>query len=114
MHLDDFGTGYSSLNYLDELPVDVLKIDRSFVQKLENEHNENAVVRMIVAMADALNVEVVAEGVENEIQIETLKSMNCVLFQGYHFSKPMPADMVIQYICDYQAFNQGVEKSMLD
>ncbi len=114
LHLDDFGTGYSSLNYLDELPVDVLKIDRSFVQKLENEHNENAVVRMIVAMADALNVEVVAEGVENEIQIETLKSMNCVLFQGYHFSKPMPADMVIQYICDYQAFNQGVEKSMLD
>ena len=113
LHLDDFGTGYSSLNYLDELPVDVLKIDRSFVQKLENEHNENAVVRMIVAMADALDVEVVAEGVENEIQIETLKSMNCVLFQGYHFSKPMPADRGSRFICDYQAFNQGLEKPML-
>ena len=110
LHLDDFGTGYSSLNYLDELPVDVLKIDRSFVQKLENEHNENAVVRMIVAMADALDVEVVAEGVENEIQIETLRSMNCVWFQGYHFSKPMPADMVSRYICEHQ----GLEKSMLD
>ena len=106
LHLDDFGTGYSSLNYLDELPVDLLKIDRSFVQKLENEHNENAVVRMIIAMADALDVEVVAEGVENEIQIEMLKSMNCVLFQGNYFSKSMPADMVSQYICDYQAANQ--------
>ena len=103
LHLDDFGTGYSSLNYLDELPVDVLKIDQSFVQKLENEHNENAVVRMIVAMADALDVEVVAEGVENQIQIETLESMNCVLFQGNYFSKSMPADMVSQYICDFQA-----------
>ena len=106
LHLDDFGTGYSSLNYLDELPVDLLKIDRSFVQKLENEHNENAVVRMIIAMAVALDVEVVAEGVENEIQIEVLKSMNCVLFQGNYFSKSMPADMVSQYICDYQAANQ--------
>ena len=106
LHLDDFGTGYSSLNYLDELPVDLLKIDRSFVQKLENEHNENAVVRMIIAMAVALDVEVVAEGVENEIQIEMLKSMNCVLFQGNYFSKSMPADMVSQYICDYQAANQ--------
>ena len=105
LHLDDFGTGYSSLNYLDELPVDVLKIDRSFVQKLENEHNENAVVRMIVAMADALDVEVVAEGVENERQIETLKSMNCVLFQGHYFSEPIPADRVGEYICNYHAVN---------
>ena len=58
---------------------------------------------MIVAMADALDVEVVAEGVENQIQIETLESMNCVLFQGNYFSKSMPADMVSQYICDFQA-----------
>ena len=76
------------------------------VQKLVGELNKNAIVRMIVAMADALDVEVVADGVENEIQIETLKSMNCVLFQGYYLSKPMPADAVSRYICDYQAANQ--------
>lgn len=107
LHLDDFGIGYSSLNDLGDVPLDVLKIDQSFVQKLENEHNENAVVQMIVAMGDALDVEVVAEGVENESQLEALKSMNCVLFQGYCFAEPMPADMVGQFICEYQAVEKG-------
>lgn len=102
LHLDDFGSGYSSLNYLDELPVDALKIDRTFVNKLENHHRDNAVVRMILALAETLNVGVVAEGVETEFQVEALKSMDCNVLQGYYYAKPMPADIATQYILDHQ------------
>ena len=101
LYLDDFGTGYSSLSYLDELPVDALKIDRAFVNKFDTDNCDNAVVRMILALAETMNVGVVAEGVENEKQIEILDSMNCHLLQGYHFSRPMPADVATRYISEH-------------
>lgn len=98
IHLDDFGTGYSSLSYVDELPVDGLKIDRSFVEKFESDRSNNVVVQMILALADALNVGVVAEGVENQFQADVLKVMGCDLIQGYHFAKPMSADDATEYL----------------
>ena len=102
LYLDDFGTGYSSLNYLDELPVDALKVDRSFVGKLESDRSDNAIVRMIFALAEALNVRVIAEGVENEQQIEVLKTMNCKLVQGFYFARPLSPLDAMQYLIDHQ------------
>jgi len=96
--LDDFGTGYSSLNYLDDLPVDTLKIDRSFVTKLGHDVGDPTIVRMIIALAKTLDIGVVAEGVENTVQLECLKAMGCRLIQGYYFSKPLPAKDAESYL----------------
>jgi len=97
LSLDDFGTGYSSLNYLDEFPVDSLKIDRSFVQKLNDQH-DNAIVRAILAMAKTLGIEVVAEGVEDEMQIAFLQSVQCDFLQGYYFAEPLPAALATEFL----------------
>ncbi|WP_442683761.1 bifunctional diguanylate cyclase/phosphodiesterase [Stenotrophomonas sp. JC08] len=86
--LDDFGTGYSSLSYLRQLPVEQLKIDRSFVQNIQNNTNDLATVRMILALAASMGVEVVAEGVENDAQYTQLRKDGCQKFQGYLFGKP--------------------------
>jgi len=98
LSLDDFGTGYSSLNYLDDLPVDSLKIDRSFINKLENQTGDHAIIRMIIALAETLNIGVVAEGVENARQLEILESMNCKSVQGYFFARPMPSAQATSYL----------------
>lgn len=87
--LDDFGTGYSSLQYLKRLPIDQLKIDLSFVKNIQHDHNDRSIVRTIVSMAQSLNLEVIAEGVENEEQRQILLSKGCTHFQGYLFSKPI-------------------------
>ena len=107
IHLDDFGTGYSSLNYLEELPVDALKIDRSFVSRFDSERSENAVVEMIIALAETLEVSVIAEGIENSVQADILKSMNCFLVQGYYYSKPLPVDDATEFLINFQS-PQGV------
>jgi diguanylate cyclase (GGDEF)-like protein len=86
--LDDFGTGYSSLNYLTKLPIDVLKIDRSFLIDLMNNPKSKCIVENIINLSHQLGIEVVAEGVENEIQVEYLKMILCDVVQGYYFSKP--------------------------
>jgi diguanylate cyclase (GGDEF)-like protein len=89
--LDDFGTGYSSLNYLMRLPLNKLKIDRSFVQNLEMNDRGIAIISAIIAMAHSLNLEVIAEGVEEEKHIHLLRQMKCDILQGYHIARPMPA-----------------------
>jgi len=90
--IDDFGTGYSSLSKLKEMPVSVLKIDRSFVRNIHEQANDYEIVRAIVAMAKSLNIDVVAEGIENEAQGETLTLLGCEWFQGYLYGRPMAAD----------------------
>jgi len=86
--IDDFGTGYSSLEYLRQLPIDYLKIDKSFVFDLGQEESSRVIIETIISMAKHLNLETVAEGVETEEQFEILKSIGCDLFQGFLFGKP--------------------------
>jgi EAL domain-containing protein (putative c-di-GMP-specific phosphodiesterase class I) len=90
--IDDFGTGYSSLSYLKRLPADAIKIDQSFVKGLGEDVEDMAVVRMIIELAHTLSLEVIAEGVETEVQATLLKEMGCDFAQGYHFSKPLPPE----------------------
>jgi EAL domain-containing protein (putative c-di-GMP-specific phosphodiesterase class I) len=90
--LDDFGTGYSSLSYLQRLPLDELKIDRSFVQQMLGSHNAATIVCSIVALADSLGMDVVAEGVETEAQQVFLADCGCRRYQGYLIGPPVPAD----------------------
>ena len=93
--MDDFGTGYSSLSHLRELPVDIVKIDRSFVQGLGQSDGDAALVGAVIGMAQALGILTVAEGVETEQQAAWLRSRGCDLAQGYLFARPQPADAVL-------------------
>ena len=86
--IDDFGTGYSSLEYLRQLPIDYLKIDKSFVFDLGHDESSRVIIETIISMAQHLNLQTVAEGVETEEQFEILKSVGCDLFQGFLFGKP--------------------------
>ncbi|MFY9178895.1 MAG: bifunctional diguanylate cyclase/phosphodiesterase, partial [Venatoribacter sp.] len=89
--IDDFGTGYSSLNYLKQFPVDVLKIDRSFIQNLPDNKDDAQITRTIIAMAHNLGLGVIAEGVETQAQLDFLNQANCEEVQGYLFNKPLRA-----------------------
>lgn len=88
--LDDFGTGYSSLNYLRTLALDRLKIDHSFIKNIEINTGDEVIIRAIIAMAHGLNFDILAEGVENQTQLEFLKKQTCNEIQGFYFSKPLP------------------------
>lgn len=92
--VDDFGTGYSSLSYLKRLPVDILKVDRSFVDGLGQDHDATAIVRAIVTLAQTMNLTVTAEGVETAEQLAHLRDLGCDTGQGYYFSRPQPAGLV--------------------
>jgi EAL domain-containing protein (putative c-di-GMP-specific phosphodiesterase class I) len=90
--IDDFGTGYSSLAYIRELPVDELKIDRSFVQGLGVDQRDGAVVKAILGMAEAIGLGVIAEGVETKMQVDALEALGCERAQGFYFGRGVPAD----------------------
>ena len=90
--VDDFGTGYSSMSYLRRFPIDKLKIDRGFVKDLMTRADDASIVQAIISLAHSLRLKVVAEGVETIEQLDSLKSMGCDQYQGFHFSPPLPAD----------------------
>ncbi|MEO1830630.1 MAG: EAL domain-containing protein [Pseudomonas sp.] len=96
--IDDFGTGYSSLSYLKKLPIDVLKIDQSFIRDMLSDRSDAAIVEAIVRMGHALELELVAEGVESADQAEALLALGCELMQGYHYCRPMPFEQVRQQL----------------
>ena len=96
--LDDFGTGYSSLSYLQKLPINTLKIDRSFVTNIANNPSDAAISKAIVALAQSLQLSITAEGVENKEQLNYLRNQGCNEVQGYYFSKPLPSDRVVDLL----------------
>ncbi len=98
--LDDFGTGYSSLSYLRRFPVDVLKVDQSFVQEINGGSHERSIVSAIISMARSLRQRVIAEGVETAQQLEFLQEQQCGEGQGFYFSRPLEADEFSSYLSD--------------
>ncbi|HXY08056.1 MAG TPA: EAL domain-containing protein [Terriglobales bacterium] len=98
--IDDFGTGHSSLSRLRRFPVDVIKIDRSFVHNMDDDHINRDIVHLILTLAQNLNLKVIAEGIESPAHVQQLKQLNCKLGQGYFFSPPLDADKVEQLLAN--------------
>ena len=90
--MDDFGTGYSSLTYLNRFPIDELKVDRAFVSGVPGNRDSVAIVTAVLAMAKALELKTVAEGVETEEQLRFLATLGCDVYQGYYCSRPVPPE----------------------
>ena len=105
--IDDFGTGFSSLSYLRHLPVDKIKIDRSFINNIASNSKDAAIVQGIIALAHHLDLAVVAEGVETFQQQQQLADLACDIFQGYFFARPMPYEAL-------QAWLKGTRRSISD
>jgi EAL domain-containing protein (putative c-di-GMP-specific phosphodiesterase class I) len=106
--IDDFGTGYSSLSYLRKLPLDVLKIDRSFVQGIGTSAEDDAIVRAVISVAQSLGLSVTAEGIETREQARLLREWSCHAGQGYLFSRPLPAQ---EFITLFRAQSSGLHRS---
>src|SRR5690606_26931457 len=103
--IDDFGTGYSSLNYLRSYPIDVIKIDRSFLHNVPHQGQQKALVEVLIRIAHTLNMKVVAEGVEHEQQVEFLQQHTCHFQQGLFYGRAMALNEVIRFT---QQFNRNV------
>ena len=101
--LDDFGTGYSSLSYLHRFPINVLKIDRSFISNVHEHKNNRAIIKTIVDLATNLRMATVGEGIENIEDAKLLQKMDCAYGQGFYYAKPMPATEMEQYIINNSA-----------
>ncbi|HLN04711.1 MAG TPA: EAL domain-containing protein [Acidimicrobiales bacterium] len=106
--LDDFGTGYSSLGYLERFPIDALKIDRSFVMRLEEGDERSAVLQAIFTMASALGLEAIAEGVETPGQLRQLRDLGCRWIQGYVICRPLPAEKVLDFIAEQATLSSAL------
>jgi EAL domain-containing protein (putative c-di-GMP-specific phosphodiesterase class I) len=96
--IDDFGTGYSSLSYLKKIKASILKVDQSFIRNLDTDSLDQMIVRSIIDRGHNLGLEVVAEGVETEQQLDILSSMQCDIAQGYYFSKPLSSEEIAKYM----------------
>ena len=96
--IDDFGTGYSSLAYLQRFPVDRLKIDQSFVREVMTHPDNAVIVQAVISLGRSLNINVIAEGVESQQQLEFLCTHHCHEAQGYYFSKPVPPDKFVEFL----------------
>jgi EAL domain-containing protein (putative c-di-GMP-specific phosphodiesterase class I) len=94
LSVDDFGTGYSSLSHLSRLPISSLKIDRSFVGRMEGESDDSEIVRALIQLGAVLGIRVVAEGIETEVQLESLRNFGCAYGQGYFLARPLTVDQV--------------------
>jgi Amt family ammonium transporter len=101
LSLDDFGTGFSSLNYLKKFPIDVLKIDRSFIMDMHKSDIDKSIVRSIVNLANNLNLSVIAQGEEINEHLEFLQQLNCQQYQGYYFSKAIPINEIEQLVINH-------------
>lgn len=102
LSIDDFGTGYSSLSYLNRFPLDILKIDQSFVRGMSAYKDDSSIVEAIIMMGHRLNLKVVAEGVENKKQLEFLKSQSCDYIQGFYITKPLPLQELTDFLNDWE------------
>lgn len=111
--IDDFGTGYSSLSYLHKLPIQTLKIDRTFLKESRINKGDNTIINTIVAMAKGLNLNVVAEGVETHAQLDYLREIDCSEAQGFLFGKPLPSDIISQLLIQEPYATPGVQASAL-
>jgi diguanylate cyclase (GGDEF)-like protein len=100
--LDDFGTGYASLKYLKLLPIDTIKIDRSFVENIESDTGDIAIVKSIVGLCSAFNYDVIAEGIEKKSQAEKLVELGCHVIQGYYLAKPMAGGEIFEWVRNYK------------
>ena len=109
--IDDFGTGYSSLSYLKKFPINILKIDRSFIQDLDQENSNAELVKGILSMAKSLRLTVVAEGVEEQTQIDFLARHNCTYIQGFFYSKPLTSEQLVTFIKNTDALDKSLKAS---
>ncbi|HWJ95712.1 MAG TPA: EAL domain-containing protein, partial [Telluria sp.] len=100
--IDDFGTGYSSLAYMQKIPANVLKIDRSFMQSLASSERDQKLVRSMIGMAHELGYRIVAEGIETERSFELLAGWRCDEAQGYYFARPLPADGLTHWLSNWR------------
>lgn len=103
--IDDFGTGYASLSVLQKIPVDTLKIDRSFIKDCDSNNDSASIIAAIIMMARGLNLKIIAEGVETAEQLEFLSSFGCDEIQGYLIAKPLPTEQMLDFVAKHSAVN---------